>query len=173
MTSLTRSLATVFLLLGTAGLHAEERLASIAMEKRLKDVVVGHYQGITENSFEEAVRFYHSDSPEVARVRIEVGQAAYFQKTATLSFVFVGQCEDLAFGTARHRFLRIAGVKFTEEFAEVEYVFRKEGSTWKLWMTETNGLPKKWSTKSDSSPLACDTHFLTRGRQHNEYDNTL
>ena len=129
----------MLLFLSSVGLHADERLASVAIEKLLKDVVVGHYQGIAVNSFREAIRFYHSDSPEVARIRIEISQATYFQKTATLSFAFVSQCDDVAFGTARHRFLRIAGVKFFEEFAEATYVFRKEGRTWKLWMTTTAG----------------------------------
>lgn len=148
MTGLIKSVAAMLLVLSSAALHADARLASVAIESLLKDVVVGHYQGIAENSFKEAIRFYHSDSPEVDRIRIEVSQAAYFQKTATLSFAFIGQYEDLAFGTARHRFLRIAGVKFFEEFAEAGYVFRKEGGTWKLW-----------STKPGSSPPACDSDF--------------
>ena len=65
--------------------------------------------------------------------------AAYLQKTATLSFDFIGQREDFAFGKARHRFLRIAGMKFFEEFAEVSYVFRKEGGAWKLWTARMMG----------------------------------
>ena len=159
MTGLTKSVAAMLLVLSSAGLHADARLSSVAIESLLKDVIVGHYQGIAENSFKRAIRFYHSDSPEVSRIRTEVSQATYFQKTATLSFAFVGQCEGLAFGTARHRFFRIAGVKFSEEFAETAYAFRKEGGTWKLWMTKTTGLPKKWSAKSGSSPPACDAHF--------------
>ena len=131
----------MLLLLSTVGLHADARVGSVAIETLLKDVVVGHYQAVAENRLEEAVRFYHSDSPEVARIRTEIGlsQAAYLQKTATLSFDFIGQREDLAFGKARHRFLRIAGMKFFEEFAGVSYVFRKEGGTWKLWTARMMG----------------------------------
>ena len=141
MTALTKPITAVLLLLSTAGLHADARVGSLAIETLLKNVVVGHYHAIAENRLEEAVRFYHSGSPEVARIRteIELRQAAYLQKTATLSFAFIGQREDLAFGKARHRFLRIAGMKFLEEFAEVSYVFRKEGGTWKLWMARMIG----------------------------------
>ncbi len=131
----------MLLLLSTVGLHADARAGSVAIETLLRNVIVGHYQAVGENRLEEAVSFYHSDSPEVARIRtaIELSQAAYLQKTATLSFNFIGELEDLAFGKARHRFLRIAGMKFFEEFAEVSYVFRKEGGAWKLWMARMMG----------------------------------
>lgn len=136
MTALTKSITAILLCLSTVGLHAEARAGSVTIETRLKNVIVGHYAAIGENRLKEAVRFYHSDSPEVAHIRteIELNQAAYLQKTTTLSFEFTGQREDLAFAKARHRFLRIAGMKFFEEFAEVSYTFRKEGNTWKLWM---------------------------------------
>ena len=136
MTALTKSIAAILLLHSTMGLHADAPVGSVAIETLLKNVIVGHYHAIGENRLEEAVRFYHSDSPEVARIRteIELGQAAYLQKTTTLKFDFIGQREDLAFGKARHRFLRIAGMKFFERFVDVSYVFRKEGGAWKLWM---------------------------------------
>ena len=126
----------MLLLLSTAGLHADAPVGSVAIETLLKNVIVGHYQAVAENRLEEAVSFYHSGSPEAARIRteIEFSQATYLQKTATLSFDFIGQREDFAFGKARHRFLRIAGMKFSEEFADVSYIFRKEGGAWKLWM---------------------------------------
>jgi len=34
---------------------------------------------------------------------------------------------------ATHRHLRIAGIKFMEEFAEARYVLRRQGNAWKLW----------------------------------------
>ena len=52
-----------------------------------------------------------------------------------MSFSVINECEEFAIGTATHRFLRISGMKFSEEFADAEYVFRKEGGTWKLWTT--------------------------------------
>ena len=135
--SLANSIMAMFLLLSTMVLHADARVGSAAIETHLKNVVVGHYNAIAENRPEEAVRYYHSDSAEVERLRaeIEFNQAAYLQMTTTLSFTFIGQHAGLAFGKASHRFLRIAGVKFFEEFAEVSYVFRQEGGAWKLWMT--------------------------------------
>ncbi len=141
MTALTKSITAMLLLLSTVGLHAGARAGSVTIETLLKNVIVGHYQAVAENRLEEAVSFYHSDSPEVARIRtaIELSQAAYLQKTATLSFNFIGELEDLAVGKARHRFLRIAGMKFFEQFAEVSYVFRKEGGAWKLWMARMMG----------------------------------
>jgi hypothetical protein len=182
MTGLTKSIAAMLLLLSALGLHADARVGSLAIETLLKDVVVGHYQAVAENRLEEAVRFYHSDSTEVARIRTEIklSQAAYLQKTATLSFAFIGQREDLAFGKARHRFLRIAGMKFSEEFAEVSYVFRKEGGAWKLWMAWKMGresqtsrakqradawwivrlvTEEKWSTNSGLPPPVCYAYF--------------
>ena len=148
MTALTKSIMAMPLLLSTLGLHAGVRVGSVAIEILLKDVVVGHYQAVSENRLEEAVRFYHSSSPEVARIRteIELSQAAYLQKTATLSFDFIDQREDFAFGKARHRFLRIAGMKFFEKFADVSYVFRKEGGTWKLWMAR---MPRTSNVKAE------------------------
>ena len=156
MTALTKPITAVLLLLSTAGLHADARVGSLAIETLLKNVVVGHYHAIAENRLEEAVRFYHSGSPEVTRIRtaIGLGQAAYLQKTATLSFEFIGQRHDLAFGKARHRFLRIAGLKFFEEFVDVSYVFRKEGRVWKLWMAHRltdNVLRKTYKTSFTSS----------------------
>ena len=141
MTALTKSITATLLLLSTVGLHADARVGSVAIETLLKNVIVGHYHAIAENRLKEAVGFYHSGSPAVPRIRreIKLGQAAYLQKTTTLSFTFIGQRENLAFGKARHRFLRIAGMKFIEEFATVSYVFRKEGGTWKLWMARMMG----------------------------------
>ena len=71
------------------------------------------------------------------RIRTELSQAEYFQKTTTLSFSVIDEGEEFAIGTARHRFLRISGMKFSEEFGDAEYVFRKEGGAWKLWTTRT------------------------------------
>lgn len=133
--SLIKNIAAVLLLLSTLGSRADARVGSITIETFLRDVIIGHYHAIAENRLEEAVRFYHSSSPVVSRIRREIalGQAAYLQKTATLSFEVIGQRQDRAFGRAKHRFLRIAGLKFFEELADVSYVFRKEGGAWKLW----------------------------------------
>ena len=136
MTGLIKYIAAVLLALSTVGLHADARLGVVTIETRLKDVVVGLYDAIAENRVEEAVRFYHSNSPEVTRIRAEIEQATYLQKTTTLNFAFIRQSEDLVFGKARHLFLRIAGMKIFEKFAEVSYIFRNEGGTWKLWMTQ-------------------------------------
>lgn len=138
MTTLAKCITVILLCLSTVGLHADVHIESVAIETRLKNIIVGHYAAIGENRLNEAVHFYHSDTPELAHIRteIELNQAAYLQKTTTLSFELTGQRENLAFARARHRFLRIAGVKFFEEFAEVSYIFRKEGDAWKLWMTQ-------------------------------------
>ena len=133
MAGLTKNIPTILLLLSSVGLHADAHLASEPIETLLKVVVVGHYQGITRKSFKEAIRFYHSDSPEVVRIQTDLSQAGYFQKMTMLSFAVIDECEEFATSTARHRFLRISGVKFSEVFADAEYVFRKEGGTWKLW----------------------------------------
>ena len=136
MVALIKYITATLLLLTAMGLQADVHVEAVAIETLLKHVIVRHYDAISENRPKEAMSFYHSDSPEAARVRteIELSLAAHLQKTATLSFEFIDQREDLAFASARHRFLRIAGMKFFEQFAEVSYVFRKEKGTWKLWM---------------------------------------
>jgi hypothetical protein len=140
MAVLTKCIAAILLCISTVALHAEAQLGSATIETQLKNVIDGHYAEIGENRLNEAVRFYHSNSPEVAHIRteIELNQAAFLQRTTTLSFEFTGygQREDIAFAKARHRFLRIAGMKFFEEFAEVSYTFRKEGDSWKLWVAQ-------------------------------------
>ncbi len=135
MAGLSKIVATILLLMSSVGSNADEHLASVPIETMLKGVVVGYYRGITQNSFREATRFYHNDSPDLARIRAELSQAEYFQKTKTLSFSVIDECEEFAIGTATHRFLRISGMKFSEEFIDAEYLFRKEGGTWKLWVT--------------------------------------
>ncbi|MDA9981819.1 nuclear transport factor 2 family protein [Gammaproteobacteria bacterium] len=135
MTRVVKGIAAVLLSLSTLGPHADAPSGAATVETLLKEVVTGLYDAIAEHRLEQAIRFYHSNSPEIARARaeIELSQAAYLQKTLTLSFAYTGRREDLALGTARHHFLRIAGVKFFEDIAEVSYVFRKEGGAWKLW----------------------------------------
>jgi hypothetical protein len=140
MTRVVKGIAAVLLLLTTLGLHADAPPGVATVETLLKEVVTGLYDAISEHRLEQAMRFYHSNSPEIARARaeIELSQAAYLQKTQTLSFAYTGRREDLALGTATHRFLRIAGVKFFENFAEISYVFRKEGEAWKLWTSRVH-----------------------------------
>ena len=184
MTALTKSITAILLLLSTAGLHADAQSCAgpAATVTLLNDVIVGHYGAIAENRLKEAVRFYHNQSPEVVQTRknIELGLSQFLLKTTTLSFEFIGQRHDLAFGRASHRFLRIAGVKFFEEFVDVSYVFRKEGGAWKLWMARIMGreaqtsrakhradawwvlrlaTEEKWNTNWRAPPLACYTHF--------------
>ena len=141
MAGLTGNIPPLLLILSSLGLHADGIFASVPIEALLRSVVVGHYQGITQNSFKEAIRFYHSNSPEVVRIQAELSHARYFQKTTILSFSVIKEFEEFAIGTARHRFLRISGVKFFEEFADAKYVFRKEGGTWKLWTARMRHRP--------------------------------
>ena len=132
---LIKRVAAILLVVCTSELRAAEWIETATMEAVLKDVVVGHYDEIADNRLDQALRFYHSRSPEVIRQRAEItlGLESYLQKTVTLKFTFTGRRGDFASGTGQHRFLRIAGTKFFEEFAEVSYVFRKQSGAWKLW----------------------------------------
>ena len=79
--------------------------------------------------------FYHADSPQAdeARRELEFGRSTYLQRTSTLSLDLVRHDGERAVVPATHRHLRIAGIKFMEEYAETRYVLRRQGDAWKLW----------------------------------------
>ncbi len=98
-------------------------------------IVTAYFHAIGENRLEEAMSFYHEDSPQAdeARRELEFGRSAYLQRTNTLSFDLVHHDGERAVVVATHRHLRIAGIKFMEELAETRYVLRRQGRAWKLW----------------------------------------
>lgn len=101
----------------------------------LHRIVTAYFYAVGENRLEEAMSFYHEDSPEAdeARRGLEFGQSAYLQRTSTLSLDIVHHDGEHATVVATHRHLRIAGIKFMEEFAVTRYVLRRQGDAWKLW----------------------------------------
>ncbi len=98
-------------------------------------IVTAYFHAIGENRLEEAMSFYHEDSPQAdeARRELEFGRTAYLQRTNTLSFDLVHHDGERAVVVATHRHLKIAGIKFMEELAETRYVLRRQGDAWKLW----------------------------------------
>ena len=98
-------------------------------------VVSAYYYAIGENRLQEAMGFYHEDSPQTIEVRreLEFGRLAYLQRTSTLSFDLVDHDGERAVVMATHRHLRIAGIKFMEDLAETRYVLRRQGDAWKIW----------------------------------------
>ena len=101
----------------------------------LNRIITAYYYAIGENRLEEAMSFYHQDSPQAdeASQGLELGQSAYLQRTSTLSFDLVEHDGERAVVRATHRHLRIAGIKFMEEIVETRYVLRREGDAWRIW----------------------------------------
>ncbi len=125
--------SAVVLLLGIAALP--QTAAGSVDAAELYRIVTAYFYAIGENRLEEAMSFYHEDSPQAdeARRELEFGRSAYLQRTNTLSFDLVDHDGERAVVVATHRHLRIAGIKFMEEFAETRYVLRRQGDAWKLW----------------------------------------
>ena len=98
-------------------------------------IVAGTGIAIGENRLEEAMGFYHDDSPQANEARREItfGHSAYLQRTSTLSFDVIYRDAEGAIILATHRHLRIAGVKFMEELTQTRHVLRRQGDTWKIW----------------------------------------
>ena len=125
--------SAVVLLLAFATLP--QTVASSVDAAELYRIVTAYFHAIGENRLEEAMSFYHEESPQAdeARRELEFGRSAYLQRTHTLSFDLVRHDGERAVVVATHRHLRIAGIKFMEEFAETRYVLRRQGDAWKLW----------------------------------------
>ncbi len=125
--------SAIVLLLAMAALP--QTVAGSVDAAALYRIVTAYFYAIGENRLEEAMSFYHEDSPQANEARrvLEFGRSAYLQRTNTLSFDLVHYDGERAVVVATHRHLRIAGIKFMEEFAETRYVLRRQGDTWKLW----------------------------------------
>ena len=70
-------------------------------------IVTAYFYAIGENRLEEAMSFYHEDSPQAGEARRELvfGQSAYLQRTSTLSL-------DLVHHDARYTHSRRRGLPF-------------------------------------------------------------
>jgi hypothetical protein len=101
----------------------------------LQQVIEDHYYAISENRLNEAMAYYHSQSPEIVTTRenIEIGLSQYLLKTKTIAFCYVGQEGEIAVATAKHRYLMITGIKFIEHVVDAVYQLRKEHGSWKIW----------------------------------------
>ena len=125
--------SAVVLLLAFAALP--QAVADSVDAAELYRVVTAYFYAIGENRLEEAMSFYHEESPqaEEARRGLVFGQTAYLQRTSTLSLALLHCNGERAVILATHRHLRIAGIKFMEERVETRYVLRQQGDAWKLW----------------------------------------
>ncbi len=125
--------STVVLLLTVVALP--QTVAGSVDATELHRIITAYYYAIGENRLDEAMSFYHEDSPQVVETRRELvfGQSSYLQRTNTLSFHLVHHDGERAVVLATHRHLRIAGIKFMEELAETRYILRREGDAWKIW----------------------------------------
>ncbi len=132
--------SAIVLLLAMAALP--QTVAGSVDAAALYRIVTAYFYAIGENRLEEAMSFYHEDSPQAGEARRELvfGQSAYLQRTSTLSLDLVHLDGEHAIVLATHRHLRIAGIKFMEEFAETRYVLRRQGDTWKLWSSVDRSL---------------------------------
>ena len=132
--------SAVVLLLAFATLP--QTVAGSVDAAELYRIITAYFHAIGENRLEEAMSFYHEESPQADEARRELafGRTAYLQRTITLSFDLVRHDGERAVVVATHRHLRIAGIKFMEEFAETRYVLRRQGDTWKLWSSVDRSL---------------------------------
>ncbi len=121
---------------------AHSRPAPTPTTDILRATVIAHYHAIEDNRLDEAMHYYHSQSPEVVQTRenIELGLSQFLLKTTTMTFCYVGQDHEFAVATAKHRYLIISGIKFVEKFADVVYLFREDRGVWKVW---AKGQPSK------------------------------
>ncbi len=144
--AMTVHTGTALLLLGLGVSCGDTRSnpTAMPMEEILRKVVVGHYHAIEDNQIDEAMSYYHSQSPQASQARenIEFGLSAYWQKTTTMSFRYIGRDKEFAKAKATHRYLIIMGVKFIEQSADIVYLFREERGAWKVW---TKGRLSKYS----------------------------
>ena len=124
---------TVVLLLTFAALPQTVACSVDATE--FHRIVTAYFYAIGENRLEDAMSFYHEDSPQAGEARRELvfGQSAYLQRTSTLKLDLVDHDSERAVVLATHRHLRIAGIKFMEQLVETRYVLRRQGDAWKPW----------------------------------------
>lgn len=112
-----------------------QSVADSVNPSELYRIVTAYFQAIGENRLEEAMSFYHDDSPQASEARgeLEFGRSAYLQRTTTTRIGLVHHDGERAVIMATHRHLRISGIKFMEELTEARYVMRRQGASWKLW----------------------------------------
>ncbi len=127
-----------FLLLFTVSSFADEghpRQSSNHLTDQLRRVVKAHYSAIEENRLDEAMFYYHSQSPEIENTKgiIEFGLSQYLLKTTIMDFCYGGQQGHLTLVTAKQRYLMIVGVKFIEHSVNAVYLLRQEEGNWKIW----------------------------------------
>jgi hypothetical protein len=120
----------------------------------LQQVIEDHYYAISENRLDEAMGYYHSQSPEIVATResIEIGLSQYLLKTTTMSFCYVGQEGEIAIATATHKYLMITGIKFIEHVVDTVYQLREEQGSWKIW-TQKGYSPNDGAIGSLNTPL--------------------
>ena len=131
---------TVVLLLTFAALP--QTLAESVDPAELYRIVTAYFYAVGENRLQEAMGFYHEESPQAdeARRELEFGRSTYLQRTSTLSVDLIHHDDERAVVLATHRHLRIAGIKFMEEFVETRYVLHRQGDAWKLWSSVDRSL---------------------------------
>ena len=135
--SITEWTRAAILLIASTGFGGDAYSSPIPMPttEQLLQVVVAHYRAIEDNQLDEAMRHYHSQSPEIARARenIEFDLSQYLLKTTTLTFCYAVQEGEIAVAIAKHRYLMITGIKFIEHFVDAVYELREEEGHWKIW----------------------------------------
>ncbi len=127
--------AVLLLALMVCDVNAYSSPAPLPTTGVLQRVIEDHYYAIGENRLDEAMSYYHSQSPEIVATRenIEFGLSQYLLKTTTMTFCYVGQEGDIAVARAKHRYLMITGIKFIEHFVDTVYQLREEQGSWKIW----------------------------------------
>lgn len=101
----------------------------------LRQVIEAHYQAIGDNQLDQAMRQYHSQSPDLiqARENIKFGLSQYLLRSKSIKICYQGVDGEYADVTAKHKLMIISGKKIMEQTVDTVYKLRKDRGNWKIW----------------------------------------
>ncbi len=129
---------------GVTGAISNANTETQHLADNLRNVIESYYDAIESNQLKLAMAFYHQNSPERAARIISIKQdlQQFLLVTSTSSFIVLEQTSEQVRTVARHKFLRIAGIKFMPKYTSSEYVFQLDGHHWRLWTVSHTPDPK-------------------------------
>lgn len=119
-------------------------LAHCVEAAALYRVIADYYHAVGENRLDEAMGFYHQESPqfEMTRHELAAGQTVFLRRTSTMSIDVLHADDRRAVVVATHRHLRIVGVKFMEAYSETRYALRQQEGRWLIWSSTERRLKR-------------------------------
>ncbi len=110
--------------------------AAVLLERLLRETVDTHFQATEKADLAAVTRTIHPDSPayEMTLKTTEQMLGVYRLKVELLDFHLIGRDGVYALARGRQKTTRLSGpAAFTDNTVDSVYVFRQDGSTWKLW----------------------------------------